>query len=128
MKTFAKFTTAAAMAGALALSMATPSFADSYHHQNWSQGDRGTAAAIGFGAGAAAGAAAAGAYDNGYADQSYAYAEPADGYVEQSYGYATPGYDSYAYAPRAAARGSMMNEGQCMMSPGSQGYQSCNTH
>ena len=52
MNTFAKLATAAAVAGALAVPMATPSQAAWHHH-----GDRGTAAAIGFGAGALVGLA-----------------------------------------------------------------------
>jgi hypothetical protein len=67
MKTFAKFATAAAVAGALALSMATPSFAATYHHQSWSHSSRNTAAAT-----------------NGYADQASGYADPGYG----SYAYA----------------------------------------
>ena len=96
MKTFAKFTTVAAVAGALALSMATPSFAASYRHQQWSHSSHAAAATNGYGA----------------------------GYADQAYGYADPGYGSYAYAPRAVS-GSTVNEQQCMMSPGSQGYEPC---
>jgi hypothetical protein len=95
MKTFAKFATAAAVAGALALSMATPSYAASYRHQQWSHSSRD---------------AAANGYDNGYADRAS--------------GYADPGYGSYAYAPRSVS-GSTVNEQQCMMSPGSQNYEPC---
>ena len=95
MKTFAKIATAAAVAGALALSMATPSFAASSHHQTWSQ-DR----------------AASG--DN----QSYGYATP-------GYGDVNSGYGAYASVPRTAVSGSTLNEEQCMMSPGSQGYEPC---
>ena len=92
MNTFAKLATAAAVAGALAVPMATPSQAAWHHH-----GDRGTAAAIGFGAGALVGAAAANAaygpgyYDNGYGYDSYAY-DPAPAY-------AAPAYRAYDYAP-----------------------------
>ena len=70
MNTFAKLATAAAVAGALAVPMATPSQAAWNHHH----GDRGAAAAIGFGAGALVGAAAANAaYGPGYYDNGYAY-------------------------------------------------------
>jgi hypothetical protein len=119
MNTFAKFATAAAVAGALAVPMATPSQAAWHHH-----GDRGAAAAIGFGAGALVGAAAANAaygpgyYDNGYGYDSYA-SEPA------------PAYGAYDYAP--AYRGdrvnsSTINEHQCMMSPGSVNYVPCDSN
>jgi hypothetical protein len=92
MRNIAKFAAAATFAGALALSAATPSYAD---------GGRNTAAAIGFGAGALVGAAAAGAaYNGGYYGAGYGYApgyayEP--GYSYGGYAYA-PGY-SYAPAP-----------------------------
>jgi len=115
MNTFAKFATAAAVAGALAIPMATPSQAGWHHH-----GGRGAAAAIGFGAGALIGAAAANAasgpayYDNGYGYDSYAY-EPAPSYD-----------DGYAYAP--AYRGynpSNVREHRCMLSPGNPNYVPC---
>lgn len=96
MKTFAKFATAAAVAGALALSMATPSFAASYRPQQWSHSSRDAAATNGYGA----------------------------GYADQAYGYSDPGYGSYAYAPRGVS-GSTVNEAQCAMSPGSQNYEPC---
>lgn len=96
MKTFAKFATAAAVASALALSVATPSFAASYRHQQWSHSSRDTAATNGYGT----------------------------GYAEQAYGYADPGYGAYAYAPRGVS-GSTVNEQQCTMSPGSQAYEPC---
>jgi hypothetical protein len=126
MNMFAKLTTAAAIAGALAVPMATPSQAAWHHHH----GGRGAAAAIGFGAGALVGAAAANAaygpgygYDNGYAYDS---------------GYADPGYGSYAYDPGPAYdyapvyRGrwsrSDMNAQQCTLSPGSVNYVPCDNN
>jgi hypothetical protein len=114
MNTFAKYATAAAVAGALAVPMATPSMAE--HGRN-------AAAAIGFGAGALVGAAAASA------------AAPQYGYYEPGYAYA-PGYayepgpavDAYAYAPapRGYYRSSDRNERRCMTSPGSLRHESCN--
>lgn len=94
MKTFTKLAAAVAVAGALALPMATPSFAASYHHQHWSHSSRGTAAAT-------------------------------NGYAAQGYGDADQGYGSYAYAPGGAVSASTINEQQCTMSPGSQGYEPC---
>jgi hypothetical protein len=116
MNTFAKLATAAAVAGALAIPMATPGQAAWHHH-----GDRGAAAAIGFGAGALVGAAAANAaygpgyYDNGYGYDSYAY-EPAPAY----------GYDEgYAPAYRGRYNNSNVREHQCMLSPGNPNYVPC---
>jgi len=91
MKTIFKFATATALAGALALSAASPSLARDWHHGGW----RHNGAAIGFGVGALAGAAIAGsAYNNGYYgyydDPGYAYAP---GYAYD----AAPAYGSYAY-------------------------------
>ena len=80
MRTIAKYATAIALTGALAVAAASPGEA---------RGGR-KAAAIGFGVGAVAGAAIASSAYNGY------YGDP--GY----YGYAyAPGYayDSYAYEP-----------------------------
>ena len=119
MNTFAKLATAAAVAGALAVPMATPSQAAWHHH-----GDRGTAAAIGFGAGALVGAAAANAaygpgyYDNGYGYDSYAY-DPAPAY-------AAPAYRSYDYAPayRGVNSGNVV-EHQCMLPPSNVNYVPC---
>ena len=134
MNTFAKYATAAAVAGALALP-ATPSMAA--HGRN--------AAAIGFGAGALVGAAAAGAfaphyygsdyaygpgyaYDPGYAyEPDYAY-EPAPAPV-----YAAPGYGAYAYepapaysyAPRGYRSSGDRLEHACMRSPASVNYVPC---
>ena len=83
-----KTVTAIALAGALALTAATPSFA---------RGGRGVAAGIvGFAAGAAIGAAVAGSNRGYYGEPAYAY-EP--GYAYQpAYGY-EPGY-AYQPAPR----------------------------
>ncbi|MGN6569948.1 MAG: hypothetical protein ACTHLO_00860 [Pseudolabrys sp.] len=117
MNTFAKIATAAAVAGALAVPMATPSQAAWHHH-----GGRGAAAAIGFGAGALVGAAAANAaygpgyYDNGYGYDSYA-AEPGPSY-DEGYAYA-PAYRGYGY------NSSTVREHQCMLSPGSTNYVPC---
>ena len=110
MNTFAKLATAAAVAGALAVPMATPSQAAWHHH-----GDRGTAAAIGFGAGALVGAAAANAaygpgyYDNGYGYDSYAY-DPATAYAAPAY--------------RGVNSGNVV-EHQCMLSPSNVNYVPC---
>src|SRR5262245_17801742 len=80
MKTIAKYATAVALTGALALAAASPS--EARHGRN--------AAAIGFGVGAVAGAAiASSAYNSGY------YGDPGYGYAYAP-GYA---YDSYAYDP-----------------------------
>lgn len=80
MKTVLKITTAAVLAGAMALAAATTSEA---------RNGRIGAAAIGFGAGALVGAAAASSYNNGYyyGAPGYAYA-PAPAY-----------YGDYAYEP-----------------------------
>jgi hypothetical protein len=90
MKTVLKYTTAAVLAGAIALAMASPSQA---------RNGRNAAAIGGFVAGAALGAAVAnsntGYYNNGYyyGEPGYAY-EPAPVY-EQGYAYEP----SYAYQP-----------------------------
>jgi len=84
MKRISKYAAAAALTGALALAVATPSHARWYGH-HW-HNDAG--AAIGFGAGALVGAAAANAaYNNGY----YGYGP--------GYAYQPAPYNSYAYAP-----------------------------
>jgi hypothetical protein len=127
MKTFAKLAAAAALTGALAVSMASPSQAAWRHHGNWSHGDRGAAAAIGFGAGALVGAAAANAaygpgyYDYGYAGpgyDSYAYAGP-------GYAYAAPVYGPEATYPYGRVNNSNINEHQCTLSPASTNYVPC---
>jgi|SRR5262245_13369248 len=92
MKTWIRYTAAAALTGALALAAATPSEARNGRN----------AAAIGFGVGAVAGAAiASSAYNGGYygyyGEPAYAYSP---GYVYEPYGY----YDSYAYAPAPSYR------------------------
>jgi hypothetical protein len=121
MNTFAKLATAAAVAGALAVPMATPSQAAWNHHH----GDRGAAAAIGFGAGALVGAAAANAaYGPGYYDNGYAYGGGYDSYAAEP----APVYGAYDSAPAYRggwANSSSINEHQCMMSPGSVNYVPC---
>lgn len=125
MNTFAKLATAAAVAGLMAVPMATPSQA-AWSHHHW-RGDRGAAAAIGFGAGALVGAAAANAaYGPGYYDEG----DAGPGY--NSYAYAEPGYGGYGYGanpayPRAygTVNNSAVNEQECSMSPGSTGYTPC---
>ena len=99
MRNIAKFATAAAFVGAMAIAT-TPSQAE--HGRN-------AAAAIGFGAGALVGAAAASNaygpgygpayYDGGYADEpGYAYDEPGPAYD------AAPAYEpAYAYEPARVA-------------------------
>lgn len=88
MKRFIKYTAAAALTGALALTAATPSEARNGRN----------AAAIGFGVGAVAGAAiASSAYNGGYYGYGY-YDEPAYAY-SPGYAYDSYGYDSYAYEP-----------------------------
>jgi hypothetical protein len=111
MNTFAKLATAAAVAGALAVPMATPSQAAWRHHGG------GAAAAIGFGAGALIGAAAANA---AYGPDYYGYG-PSYGY--DSYAY-EPVYGAYDYGPRY--RGNI-NEHLCTMSPGSVNYVPCDS-
>ncbi len=89
MNKIVKYTTAATLAGALALASAMPSQA---RNGRWG------AAAVGFGAGALVGAAAASAaYNNGYYyGDGYAYAP---GYAyEPGYAYDL-GYEPYAYEP-----------------------------
>jgi hypothetical protein len=110
MKMFIKYASAAALAGALAVAMATPSQAR--HGRN--------AALIGgFAAGAVIGAAAANSYYG-----------PGYGYYDDGYAYA-PGYaDAYAYEPAPNYYGprSYYNRGDrsCMVSPGSVNYVPCN--
>lgn len=89
MRTIFKYTAAVALAGSLAVAMASPSEA---------RGGRNAAAAIGFGAGALVGAAvASSAYNNGYYGGYYD--DPGYGY-EPGYAYDPgPVYDSYDYAP-----------------------------
>jgi hypothetical protein len=120
MNTFAKLATAAAVAGMMAVPMATPSQAAWSHRHHW-RGDGGAAAAIGFGAGALLGAAAANAasgptyYGPDYGYAGYAY-EPA------------PAYGAYAYAPTYRsgwAGSSAVNEHLCTQSPGSVNYVPC---
>ena len=116
MKPFAKVTTVVALVGALAVPMATSSYA---------RDGRNAAAAIGFGAGALVGAAAANAtygygpayYDYGPGDDTYAY-EP---------GYAYDAAPAYEYAPvhRHYWNRSNAREHRCMLSPGSQSYVPC---
>jgi hypothetical protein len=126
MKTLSKYAVAAALTGALALAAATPSQARWYGHGGWHKGG---AAAIGFGAGALVGAAVAGAtypgyygYDDG---AGYAYAPgPYETYGDDSYAYA-PGADSYAYAPGRYS-GYRSHQGRnCIQSPASMNYTSC---
>jgi hypothetical protein len=116
MNTFAKYATAAAVVGALAVPMATPSMA--WHGRN-------TAAAVGFGAGALVGAAASAAAPHyGYYEPGYAYAP---GYAYEP----GPAVDAYAYAPTPRYRGygaSDWNERACMTSPGSLMHEPCNNH
>ena len=117
MKTILKYTTAAVLAGAVALSMASPSQA---------RNGRNAAAIGGFVAGAAIGAAVAnsnnGYYynDPGYAYQpGYAY-EPSYAY-QPSYGYDVAARPVYPYesAPRYYQRRS---NSQCGGSPSSPNY------
>jgi hypothetical protein len=115
MRTLSKFA-AAAIAGTLALAVATPSEARWYGHGGWHHGG---AAAIGFGAGALVGAAAASAAYPGYYD--YGYYGPAYAYAPGPYDY---GYDSYAYVPRARYYYSHRGGG-CIQSPASINYTSC---
>jgi hypothetical protein len=96
---------AAALAGALAFSAATPSYAE--HGRN-------AAAAIGFGAGALVGAAAASAANNAYYGPGYAY-DPA--YTYEPVYEAPP---AYAYEPAPAtvytAGPGWDHDGQCWIS------------
>jgi len=121
MNILAKLATAAAVAGALAVPMATPSQAAWRHHG----GNGAAAAAIGFGAGAVVGAAAANAaYGPGYYDNGY------NGYAaEDSYAYSPePGYEAgYSYGPtyRGGHNPSNVREQQCMLSPGNPNYVPC---
>ena len=112
MRTFSKYAVALTLTGALAVAVATPSYAE--HGRN--------AAAIGgFAAGAVVGAAAAGA-NNGYYGPGYAY-EP--GY-EAGYAYdsaPTPYYSGPAYYGSGYSR-----QGNCTVSPGSGNYTPCYTN
>ena len=113
MNMFAKLATAAAVAGALAVPMATPSQA------GWHHGNRGAAAAIGFGAGAVVGAAAAtAAYGPGYGYgyDSYAY-EPGPAYDE--------GYVSGPTKHNNNNNNTKVREHRCMLSPGNPNYVPC---
>jgi len=99
MKATLKYTTAAVLAGALALAAATPGQA---------RDGRNTAAAVGFAAGAVVGAAAASAY-NGYYYygapayySDYAY-EPAPVYVQPA--------PRYYRAPRYSSRPGCVTDG-----------------
>lgn len=92
MKTIAKYGTAMALTGALAVAAASPGEA---------RGGR-KAAAIGFGVGAVAGAAiASSAYNGGY----YGY-------------YGDPGYNGYAYAPGYAYDSYAYEPGYAYAAPG----------
>jgi hypothetical protein len=120
MNMFAKFATAAAVAGALAVPMATPSQAAWRHHH----GGNGAAAAIGFGAGALIGAAAANAAAGpGYYDNGYAYDRGYDSYAYDP----APAYE-YAPAYRTGWNASDMREQQCTLSPGSVNYVPCDNN
>ena len=106
---------AAALAGALALSAATPSYAE--HGRN-------AAAAIGFGAGALVGAAAANAANDGYYGPAYGPDYAYDpGYAEPAYE-APPAY-AYDQAPTMVytAGPGWDHGGQCWISTDqSRGY------
>lgn len=128
MNNFVKFAAAAAMTGALALSLATPSEA---------RDGRNAAAIGGFAAGAVVGAAVAGSANNGYyQDRGYYarrgyYAEP--GYAYEGYAYEpryAPSYDPAAVAPypyEATPRyyPRSRNRTPCGGSPGSVNYRPC---
>lgn len=118
MNTFAKYATAAALVGALAVPAASPSLARGWHHHR----AFGPGLGLGLAAGALVGAAAANAYAADYGP-GYAYAP---GYA---YG---PAYGSaYAYAPPAGAYYggySGWNEHACMQSPGSTTFVPCHNH
>jgi hypothetical protein len=81
MKTILKYTTAAVLAGAMALALASPSQA---------RNGRNAAAIGGFVAGAAVGAAVANS------NSGYYYSEPGYAYGPT---YAEPAYEGYAYEP-----------------------------
>ena len=125
MNKFVKFTAAAALTGAMALAVATPSFA---------RDGRNAAAIGGFAAGAVVGAAVANSANNGYyADRGYYgdrayYDEPAYAYepAPRTYYYNDPSAPAYAYeaAPRYYPR---TNRTTCGGSPGSPNYKPCTT-
>jgi|SwirhisoilCB1_FD_contig_111_829386_length_473_multi_4_in_0_out_0_1 hypothetical protein len=120
MNIFAKLATAAAVAGALAVPMATPSQAAWRHHG----GNGAAAAAIGFGAGAVVGAAAANAAAGpGYYDNGYAYDSGYDSYAYEP----APAY-GYAPAYRGGYNPSNVREHQCNLSPGSVNYVPCDNN
>lgn len=126
MNRFAKYATAAALVGAFALPLATPSMAHGYGRHHGAG-----AAALGFGAGALVGAAAASAAAPGYYGPDYAYAPDyaygADyAYAPAAVGYG-PGVGAYAAAPGYGGyyNWSDWNEQACMMSPGSINYVPC---
>jgi hypothetical protein len=136
MNRIAKYATAAALAGALAIPAVTPSSAATWHHGH---GGIGAGAAVGFAAGALVGAAATSAaygptygYAPGYPYQpGYAYAP---GYAYDSYDAAYayepgPAYGAYAYqpaAPRTYRTYTDRNEQRCTLSPASVNYVPCN--
>lgn len=131
MNTFAKYATAAALAGALAVPAASPSLARGWHHH------RAFGPGLGFGlaAGALVGAAAANAYAPDYYAPGYAYAPdyayaPAYASVPayaSAYAYdpgvsVDPGISAYAYAP---PRHSGWNGAVCTLSPSSINFKPC---
>jgi hypothetical protein len=119
MRTFIKYATAATLAGALAVAMATPSQARYWRHG-------GGAALGGFVAGAVVGAAAANAYGPGYYyDDGYAYAPGPYAYGYDSYAYA-PGPGYYGPAPRYYGSPYRSSNGNCGASPASTNFTSCN--
>ena len=131
MNNFVKFAAAAAMTGALALSLATPSEA---------RDGRNAAAIGGFAAGAVVGAAVAGSANNGYyADRGGYYGGNRGYYAEPGYAYeggyayrerpayyydqaAVPAYP-YEAAPRTYRRSN--NTANCGGSPGAPNYRPC---
>jgi hypothetical protein len=122
MNTFARYATAAALVGALAVPMATPSMAA--HGRN-------AAAAIGFGAGALIGAAAANTFapHYGYYEPGYAYAP--DYAYGPDYAYEPgPAVDAYAYAPAPRRFGGVgeWNQHACQTSPASLHHEACLNH
>jgi len=140
MNTFAKLTAAAAVMGALAVPMATPSQAAWSHDHGYHHGQRGAAAAVGFGAGAVLGAAAANsaygydnAYDNGYAgDYAYGADTGYNSYASAGPTFGGNGGGAYdAYGPNAeypygyGVDSSNYAEHNCMVSPGSTRFTPC---
>ncbi len=119
MNHFTKFAAAAALTGALALALASPSEA---------RNGRNAAAIGGFAAGAIVGAAVASSANNGYyADRGYYYDEPAYAYEPR---YAPSYYDAAAVAPYPYEAGpryySRSRSGTpCGGSPGSSNYRPC---